>query len=479
MKFWRTITQVLLNLARNNSRGRYANRYTALIITLLLATATAGTLRLRHIRIAQVDESTKRFIVAMRTGEGIKDQFIYYMPWEDYASFPAPYQRTTFKVREVRTSITRYVNPETKSPFKWDIHGRLLTPSKASIPYVAVVMIHGGAGSEFSFLYAPDGPEKFLDLTKVSPSTVRVGIAQHIASLGIPVLAVSLPGHFSSTPWPPITTRKLRFEIGKDPTDVESENRLAVYTFRMCLEAIKTLIEKALPNHALFVWGHSTGGEYFYLLEQYGLKNRLIGDLGFGTGMPAWLRREWDEKFSGADLEDRERRYARVSGLNRRSPQTFADAGYVGPNQPWGSAEKIFELEGHRRPFIKPFLQDIEHRGTIELHDEVKSRSGLPDEELFITLKSDLKRLKGKKVLHFVGDLDKGHWMDGGEKGVSARREVFALDRFSQHADEVRLVVIPRLTHIGHIEGHNDRLGNLMVTAIKEYFIQAPALPKP
>jgi hypothetical protein len=73
-------------------------------------------------------------------------------------------------------------------------------------------------------------------------------------------------------------------------------------------------------------------------------------------------------------------------------------------------------------------------------------------------------------MLHFVGELDKGHWLDGAEKGLGFRREVFALRRFAEYADAVRLVVIPRLTHYGHVEAHNERLANLMVTAMRDYF---------
>ncbi|HBA38390.1 MAG TPA: hypothetical protein DCZ05_01200, partial [Deltaproteobacteria bacterium] len=145
-------------------------------------------------------------------------------------------------------------------------------------------------------------------------------------------------------------------------------------------------------------------------------------------------------------------------------------SGYVGPNQPWGSVERWFELENHRRPQFKPFLQDIEHSAHDVLLDEIRNISGLPDEELFITFKADLNRLRGKKMLYFVGELDKGHWIEGGKKGLEFRREVFALRHFTRYADRVRLVVIPRLTHYGHVESYNERLANLMVTGFKEYF---------
>src|SRR5262249_41053493 len=165
--------------------------------------------------------------------------------------------------------------------FQWDIHGRLLAPAERSLPDVAVVMIHGGAVNEYEFIFTPDGPEKYLDLTQVPATESRAGIAQHMASLGIPVLAVSLPGHYSRKPWPPISVRRPEFIIGEIPGDEELKNRLAVYTFRMCIEALKALIEKGLPDDRIFCWGHSTGGGkfFFFLALRFKKKNflRFVG----------------------------------------------------------------------------------------------------------------------------------------------------------------------------------------------------------
>lgn len=416
-------------------------------------------------------EPMRRFLDALNRGVGLRDDFIYYMNFDDYRSFPDPFPRTGFAVKEVQESIVRYPDPQKPGElFRWDIHGRLLTPTRASIPGVAVVMIHGGAANEYEFLFTPDGPEKYLDFSKIPTETSRVGVAQHIASLGITVLALSLPGHYSEKPWPPVPVRRPEFVIGETPQDLELNQRLAVYTFRMCLEAIKLLIERHLPDHQLYMWGHSTGGEYFYLMEQYGLKNRLIGGLGFGTGMPAGMRKQWNLAAAEKSPEERAKRFRAVTEMSRRSPEEYLKSGYVGPNQPWGNVERWFELENHRRPQFKPFLQDIEHSAHDVLSDEIRKRSALPDEELFIGFKADLGRLRGKKMLYFVGELDKGHWIEGGEKGLEFRREVYAFKRFAKYADEVRLVVIPRLTHYGHVESHNERLANLMVTGFKEYF---------
>jgi hypothetical protein len=415
-------------------------------------------------------QAMNKLVAALKHGNGLRDEFIYYMSFADYKNFPDPFPRTTFTVKEVQASISRYPNPQKpKELFRWDIHGRLLTPATTSISDMAVVMIPGGAVNEYEFLFTPDGPEAYLDLTTNDPTEARVGVAQHIASLGIPVLTISLPGHYSRRTWPPIPERRPEFIIGEVPSDTELENRLAVYTFRMCAEAIKTLIENNLME-SIFMWGHSTGGEYFYLMEQYGLKNKLIGGLGFGTGMPAWVRKEWDLACAKKSPEERAAPFRNLTDLSRRSPKGYEKSSYVGPNQPWGSAEKWFELENHRRPQFKPFLQDIEHSAHDVLLPEIKKVSGLPDDELFITYKSDLNRLRGKKLLHIVGEYDKGHWIEGGEKGLEFRREVYAFNRFKPFADALRLIVVPKLTHYGHVESYNEQLASLMVTGFKEYF---------
>jgi len=127
-------------------------------------------------------------------------------------------------------------------------------------------------------------------------------------------------------------------------------------------------------------------------------------------------------------------------------------------------------LENHRRPQFKPFLQDIEHSAHDVLLPEIKKHSGLADEELFVTYNSELERLRGKKLLHIVGDRDKGHWIEGGDKGLEFRREVYAFNRFKPFAEDLRLVVVPNLTHYGHVENYNERLANIMVTGFREYF---------
>ena len=413
-------------------------------------------------------KSLDKFLKAINCDIGLCDDFVYHMDYNDYKSFPDPYPRTTFYVKEVQESITRYPNPQKPgTDFQWDIHGRLLLPEKPSLANVAVVIIPGGAANEYEFLFTPDGPPRYVDFTREPASRSRVGIAQHLASLGVAVLCVSLPGHFSRAVWPPIPQRKLEFVIGETPSDNEFKNRLAVYTFRMCLEALKVLIERNLPEYNLYIWGHSTGGEHFYLMEQYGLKNKLIGGLGYGTGVPASVRKAWGLTV-GEIPKERAKQFESITDVSRRSPKGYEKN--VGIHQPWGAPDRWFELENDRRTQLKPFLQEIEHQGLDVLLDEVRRKSNLPDEELFVTMRADLNRLRDKKMLYFVGQSDKGHWLEHGDRGLRFRREGYGMLELAKYTKKLRLVVLSELTHYGHIELHNDKLANLMVTGFKSYF---------
>ena len=89
------------------------------------------------------------------------------------------------------------------------------------------------------------------------------------------------------------------------------------------------------------MWGHSTGGEYFYLMEQYGLKNKLIGGLGYGTGMPAWVRKEWDLACADKSPEERAAPFRNLTDLSRRSPKGYAKSGYVGPDPTLGQRREM------------------------------------------------------------------------------------------------------------------------------------------
>ena len=134
-------------------------------------------------------QAMDRLVAALKQGTGLQDDYIYYMSFDDYKTLPDPFPRVPFTVKEVQETIRRYPNPEKPGElFQWDIHGRLFTPAQVSMPEMAVVMIHGGAANEYEFIFTPDGPEEYPDLSTSDPKKARVGVAQHIASLGIPAL---------------------------------------------------------------------------------------------------------------------------------------------------------------------------------------------------------------------------------------------------------------------------------------------------
>jgi hypothetical protein len=53
-----------------------------------------------------------KLVAALKHGAGLRDDFIYYMSFDDYKNFPDPFPRTTFTVKEVQSSISRYPNPQ-------------------------------------------------------------------------------------------------------------------------------------------------------------------------------------------------------------------------------------------------------------------------------------------------------------------------------------------------------------------------------
>ena len=82
------------------------------------------------------NEAMNKLVAALKDGAGLKDDFIYPMPFDDYQALPDPFPRTKVSVKEVQESIQRYPNPEKPGElFRWDIHGRLFTPAWRSISH--------------------------------------------------------------------------------------------------------------------------------------------------------------------------------------------------------------------------------------------------------------------------------------------------------------------------------------------------------
>ena len=46
-------------------------------------------------------QASERYVAALTRGEGLHDEFIYSMSWDDYMHFPDPFARRVFTVEEV------------------------------------------------------------------------------------------------------------------------------------------------------------------------------------------------------------------------------------------------------------------------------------------------------------------------------------------------------------------------------------------
>lgn len=69
--------------------------------------------------------------------------------------------------------------------------------------------------------------------------------------------------------------------------------------------------------------------------------------------MTAGMRKGWSLATDEKSLEDRANKLRPITDMSRRSPEVYVKMGYVGVNQPWGSAERWFELGKPPPPAIQ------------------------------------------------------------------------------------------------------------------------------
>ncbi len=352
---------------------------------------------------------------------------------------------------------------------EWDITAlklEALSPKAQNFPWI--VIMNGGAANFYEF---------FLDPLN------NPGLGQYLAQQ-MNVLLVTIPGNFKYEGWelPPFK-RSPQYLLDQDLPELETKLRNAIYTNKMVLEGVKRLIVENTTGDILLV-GHSTSGEISFLaIGDQDLTLRLKGRfLGWGSGGPANLCREWEEKVlkKGNDME-RVRSDPPSWELRTRSAGGYVKSGYIGPLNPVARegmtdsevAERWLRLEERRRPNFKQVLQSIEHRGLEKLRSkmgkEIKtilSRSSLSIKEtevfqdLFASNKAPLQGYQ--KMVWVVAKWDKGHWNRMDEKKA---RELAMADQF--RAKNPRAIIrillfdVP-MTHYGHIERPRQVAGGLM-----------------
>jgi hypothetical protein len=338
---------------------------------------------------------------------------------------------------------------------EWDITGLKLTPDAPDPALRTIAIVHGGSANLYEF---------FLDPLN------RGGLAQYLAQRA-PVLLITIPGNYRIGGWTESTfdRRVPGYVLDRAISAEEARLRNAVFTFRLATEGVRQLLEKATTG-PLFIVGHSTGGEFQFLLKNSSLRPRLRDrSLGWGTGSPAFVTKALDEA-AGERTQRVEQygKYPRVDTLRARDARGYVSSAYVGPlnpiagTTPLAVAEGWFAAENRRRPQFKQVLQDMEHQGFVEhrarlereIRETLKGNTLGVDAEavikdLFSTMTPPLEGYT--KMAWVVGKLDNGHWDARPENA----REYQLAERFrlANPSSPIRVLAIDApLTHYGHIE---------------------------
>lgn len=341
----------------------------------------------------------------------------------------------------------------------WDITGlRLesLQPQAKKLPWI--VIINGGSANVYEFFVDPLN---------------RPGLGQHLAQ-AINVLIVTIPGNFKYGGWTlPPSQRAPQYLLDTDLSTDEIKVRNAIYTNRMEMEGLKRLIARETSGDILIV-GHSTSGELAFLsMAEPELAERLKGRfLGWGSGGPSNLRRAWEElarpETSGAATMSK---CPAPGELRIRDAAGYVADGYIGPLNPCAKAgmkdeavaAQWLSLVERNRPNIKQVLQDLEHRGMVELQSQLEAEiqrmftgAKLPvdfnevSKDLFATNKAPTTGYR--KMVWGVGKWDKKHWH---KTTPEQAQELTIANQFRRRNPQaaIRVLVFDLpLTHYGHIE---------------------------
>jgi hypothetical protein len=337
----------------------------------------------------------------------------------------------------------------------WDITGLQLTPNRPEPGLPTLAIINGGSANFYEFFVDPLN---------------RPGLGQYLAQR-MPVMLITIPGNYIDGGWanPKYSERIPGYVLGQPISAEEAGIRNAIYTFSLVAEGVRQLLEQTTTG-SLLILGHSTAGEIQFLLKESSLKNRLNGrSIGWGTGGPAFLTKELDERF-GVRTERvvTYGRYPRVDHLRARDAEGYISSGYIGPmnplkgNTPLEVAKAWFHAESRRRPQFKQTIQDMEHQGFTEhrarLEKEIReilagNKYGIkPDDvirDLFSTMSPPLKGYR--RMVWVVGSLDDAHWDPTPE---TARETNFAkYFRQANPGSAIRVLLIAApVTHYAHIE---------------------------
>ena len=387
--------------------------------------------------------SVKTYLDGLQSNE-----LLYRFSWDDFLTVPAPYEATKFSIADVTTRFNR-------NGYDWDMHGSLYLPDQETVPGLAFVVFHGGAGSEKIMDLTPDG---------------RPGLARVLAAQGFKVLTLTYPGHY-----PPggvwnvaVPERMPLYLLDRELSIAEILDRNLKCTFNTILQGAGQLTDEHLGGCEVLAFGHSTGGPMAAHLCRFSKKTRIIGLVGFGSGGPDGWRKEWREKTGSESYRE-----VPVEKVSRRSPDSFREARYEDPPDltPWGTAEDYIRLVSNIRSQMKTSLCDNQHNGAVGILEEYVKRTGLPREEYFDHLNDPEPRwLKTISALLVVGESDHGHWVKG--ERIEDKREMFMGAKYAAAARGAHVVLIPRFGHVGYSELHNEKIAYLWLWAVESGYLK-------
>lgn len=380
--------------------------------------------------------------------EGLRSrELLLALDWKQWLAVDPPYADVPYLKSGVSARFHR-------NGYDWDIHGSLYSPETEVDGDVAVVVFHGGAGSEWAMDETPDG---------------RPSIASLLASQGFKVLVLTYPGHY-----PPggvwttsIAERMPVYLLDTELSAEETLDRNLKCTFNVILQGAGQLVDEHLAGRRILAFGHSTGGPMATHLHRFSRETRVVGIIGYGSGGPDGWRKEWREA-TGAE-QDKEYPQDLIS---RRSAESFARSGYEDPADlcPWGDAAGFFARTANLRSHFKTGLCDNQHRAAVGMLESCASRTGLPEAEYLDHLQDpDPAWLRSIGVLLLVGENDRGHWLRGDR--IEHKREMFMAGKYAAHSGRTHVVLIPRHGHFGYASLHNEKIVHLWLWAYRQgYF---------
>jgi hypothetical protein len=240
-------------------------------------------------------------------------------------------------------------------------------------------------------------------------------------------------------------------------------------TLNVQMHGFGRLVDAYLPARKLLAFGHSTGGPMAADLHLYTETAEVIGIIGFGSSGPSYWRHDWAEQ-SGQPYRDMP-----LAEISRRNIASFRTSGYEGLPEltPWGNAEAVCKWAFHARSQIKTGLCDNQMICAVPRLKEYAALTGLPTEEYIGYLDNmDPTWLRSIGVFLLCSENDRIHWTTGDR--IEDKHDVYMARRYRDFSPRVRVSYIPKYSHYGIWELHNEKIAYAWLWAFRQGFFDRP-----